>query len=174
MIFPCPKHVVSTNLVSGQFEAIMISPIEEGDFDELSKLVAIAVRECVADNGQDASFLIEDIVRSLKTWQTSGYAGFHAKYSVDDTIAGFVVVKNFWNLSHLFVLPAHQRRGIGRRLLEAAIEACRDKSPREKIQLNSSAYAADFYATLGFKQTGPGIERPGGSIPFECDFASGS
>ena len=149
----------------------MIHPLEAGDFDELSNLVAVAVRKCVANNEADASFLIEDIVGSLKTWQTSGYAGFHGKYSLDGAVTGFVVVKNYWNLSHLFVLPCQQRRGIGRCLLQAAVEACRDKSPRGKIQLNSSASAAAFYAALGFKQTGPGIERPGGCIPFEFDFA---
>jgi predicted GNAT family N-acyltransferase len=91
-------------------------------------------------------------------------------YSVDGSIAGFVVVKDFWNLSHLFVLPCQQRRGIGRCLVQTAIDACREKSPRRKIQLNSSAIAADFYGASGFTQTGAGITRPGGCIPFEYNF----
>ena len=148
----------------------MIHPIESGDFDELSDLVTVAVRESIATNEEDARFLIADIVQSLNTWNASGCAGFHAKYSVNGAIAGFVVVKDFWNLSHLFVLPCQQRRGIGRCLLRAAVDACRDKSPRGKIQLNSSAIAAAFYASSRFKQTGAGIERPGGCIPFEYNF----
>lgn len=148
----------------------MISPIEEGDFDELSSLVAVAVRESVANNEGDAKFLIEDIVLSLKTWQIASSEGFHARYSVEDTIVGFVVVKEYWNLSHLFVLPYHQGQGIGRCLLREAINACRDKSPHGKIQLNSSNNAAGFYAAMGFTQAGPGIERPGGCIPYEYGF----
>ena len=148
----------------------MISPIEEGDFDELSSLVAVAVRESVANNEEDAKFLIEDIVLSLKTWQTSDSESFHAKYSVDGVVVGFVIVKEYWNLSHLFVLPCHQGHGIGRRLLEEAVNACRDKSPRRKIQLNSSLNAAGFYAAMGFTQKGHGIERPGGCIPYEYGF----
>lgn len=145
----------------------MIHPIDQSDFDELSNLIAVAVRECVTSNESDAKFLIEDIVRSLQAWQVAGAVGFHAKYLFDGTITGFVVVKNFWNLSHTFILPSQQRQGIGRRLIQAAIEACRNQSPRGKIQLNSSTFAAGFYTVMGIKQTGPGIERAGGCIPFE-------
>ncbi|WP_010584721.1 GNAT family N-acetyltransferase [Schlesneria paludicola] len=149
----------------------MISPIDEGDLDQLSNLVDVTVHGSVANNKEDAKFLIEDIVRSLKTWQASCSRGFHAKYSVDEAIVGFVVVKEYWNLSHLFVLPSHQGHGIGRGLMQAALTACRDKSPRGKIQLHSSSNAVGFYATLGFNQTGAGIERPGGCIPFEFGFS---
>lgn len=152
----------------------MIHPLEADDFDELSNLVAIAVRENVASNAEEAHFLTEDIILSLKTWQTSERAGFHAKDVIDDAIVGFVVVKDYWNLSHLFVLPHRQRQGVGRRLIKAAIEVCRDRSPRGKIQLYASAYAAPFYAAMGFHQTGPEIKRPGGCIPLEYDFAASS
>ena len=148
----------------------MIGPIEEGDFDELSSLVAVVVRESVADNEEDAKFLISDIILSMKTWWTSKSGSFHGKYTVDGAIVGFVIVKEYWNLSHLFVLPCGQGRGIGRQLLLEAIDACRDKSPRGKIQLNSSSNAAGFYTALGFEQSGPEIERPGGCIPYEYGF----
>jgi GNAT superfamily N-acetyltransferase len=147
----------------------MISPIEERELDELKGLVAVTVRQCVADSDEDATFLIEDIVLSLNTWWTSGSKGLHTKYSVDDAIVGFVIVKEFCILSHLFVLPQHQGCGIGRMLLENAVSACRGRSPSKKIRLNSSSSASAFYAAMGFRQTGPGIERPGGCIPYECD-----
>lgn len=148
----------------------MISPIEAADFDQLSSLVDVTVRESVVDNAEDAKFLIEDIVRSLTKWQTSGSEGFHGKYSIDGAVAGFIIVKEYWNLSHLFVLPGHQDRGIGRQLVREAVNACRDQSPRGKIQLNSSTNAAGFYAAMGFTPTGPGIERAGGCIPYEYRF----
>lgn len=148
----------------------MMYPIENDDFDELSTLIAVSVRERVVSSEGDANFLTDDIVLSLQTWQTAGSAGFHAKYLLSGAIAGFVVVKNYWNLSHLFVLPSLQRRGIGKCLIDAAIESCRNRSPRGKIQLYSSSYAADFYSASGFRQAGQGIERPGGCIPFEFVF----
>ena len=148
----------------------MISPIEQVDLDALQSLAARAVRESVAEDEESARFLIADITQSLTTWWESGADGFHAKYTADDATVGFVVVKECWNLSHLFVLPESHGRGIGRQLADAAIHACRDGSPRGKIQLNSSTNAAGFYAALGFTQTGPGIERPGGCIPFEYVF----
>ena len=149
----------------------MISPIDEGDFDQLSNIVNMTVHGSIANNEEDARFLIEDVVRSLKTWHALGSRGFHAKYSVDGAIVGFIVVKDYWNLSHLFVLPSYQGHGIGRRLLQQALNACRDKSPRGKIQLNSSSNAVSFYAGIGFNQTGSGVERPGGCIPFEFGFS---
>jgi len=147
----------------------MISPVEERDLDELKDLIAVVVCESVADNEEDATFLIDDIVLSLNTWWTSGSKGFHAKYSVDNAIVGFVIVKEYCLLSHLFVLPQHQGHGIGRELLENAIGACRGKNPSGKIGLNSSNNASGFYAAMGFRQTGPGIEKPGGCIPYEYD-----
>jgi hypothetical protein len=38
--------------------------------------------------------------------------------------------------------------------------------------LTTTPNAAAFYTALGFNQTGPGIERAGGCIPFEFDYAS--
>ena len=145
----------------------MISLIEDTDVDVLSNIVSAAVRESIAENDEDARFLIDDIVGSLKTWQMSDSDGFRGKYCVAGETVGFVIVKQYWNLSHLFVLPDWQRRGIGRCLLQNAIQACSDRSPRGKIQLYSSISAAGFYVAMGFRQTGPGIERPGGCIPFE-------
>lgn len=95
------------------------------------------------------------------------------KYVVDGRIGGVVLVKKYWNLSNLFVLPTLQRRGIGRQLLETALAGCRDRSPKGKVMVNSSTVAVEFYKAMGFVQTGPGVDRPGGCVPLEYSFGIG-
>ena len=68
----------------------------------------------------------------------------------DGRIVGVVLVKNFWNLCSLFVDPTVQWRGIGRLLIESAIEPCRGRSPRSAIWLNASPNAVTFYRHMGF------------------------
>lgn len=148
----------------------MLCAIEPNDLDELTKLVEITVRESVANSEEDAEFLIDDIVKSFKKWLDSNDGGFAYKYTLSNEVIGFILVKGYWNLSHLFVLPSHQRNGIGRRLVTSALDVCREKSPRGKILINSSTTAAEFYDAMGFTQTGPSIDRPGGCIPYEYGF----
>jgi GNAT superfamily N-acetyltransferase len=148
----------------------MLSIIQEQDFAAIRSLIETSIRVSVAQTEDDARFLVDDVVLSLDKWKQTGCAGLGIKYSVEEEIVGFIIFKQFWNLSHLFVSPAFQRRGIARALVSAALLECRTKSPRGKLQLNSSANASPFYAAAGFVQTGPGIERPGGCIPFEYSF----
>ncbi len=148
----------------------MLSTISVNDLDKLRELVAESVRGSVVRSDEEAAILIEETARSLGDWGASGLLGFHRKYSVANEVAGFVVVQGYWKISHLFVAPRFQSRGIGRSLVEAAVEGCQDKSPRRKIELNSSSAAAGFYEAMGFCRTGPGIDRPGGCIPYEYRF----
>jgi len=148
----------------------LISPIDSGDLQQLTQLVKLTVRESVVADEAQAAFLIDDVIKSLITWLQDGVVGYSAKVVVDDAVLGFVVVKDFWNLSHLFVVPEHQRQGVGQTLLNAAIDACRELSPRNSLRLNSSTTAAPFYAAQGFHQTGPAHDRPGGCVPFEFEY----
>ncbi len=148
----------------------VLSEIGKNDFDRLRELAAESVRGSVIHPDEEATPLIEEIVRSLDDWIASGSLGFHRKYSVGNEVAGFIVVQDYGKISHLFVLPEFQGRGIGRSLVEAAVEVCRNKSPQRKIELNSSSNAAGFYEAMGFRRVGPGIDRPGGCIPYEHSF----
>ncbi|MHC4741361.1 MAG: GNAT family N-acetyltransferase [Planctomycetota bacterium] len=145
----------------------MLNEIDKNDLDKLRGLIAKSVRTSLAVSDEEADSLIEEIIQSLDNWIEAGLNGFHRKYHVADELAGFIVVKDYWKLSHLFVLPEFQGRGIGRSLVEAAVEGCRDRSPLKKIELNSSSDAAGFYEAAGFRQTGPPIDKPGGCIPYE-------
>jgi ribosomal protein S18 acetylase RimI-like enzyme len=73
-------------------------------------------------------------------------------------------MKDFWNLSCLFVAPEHQRRGIGKSLVLEVLSECKERSPDRCIKLNSSTKA------WGFEQYGPSKDLLGGCVPLKLDF----
>lgn len=71
------------------------------------------------------------------------------------------------HIALFFVKENYQRRGIGRRLFEAARADC----TVEKMTVNSSPYAVPVYQRLGFRATHP--ERTVNGLrftPMECIF----
>jgi len=148
----------------------MVEPVTAQDLPAIRDLIAAAVRHSVARSEAEACFLVDDIGASLDWWRGHPAEALHLKCSRSGAIVGVVLVKEFWNLTNLFVDPAHQGRGIGRLLLNAALDTCRTRSPRGALLLNSSAVATGFYDHMGFRQTGPGKDRPGGCVPYRYDF----
>ena len=148
----------------------MIGNVLDADLEEIRNLIADAVRGNVATCEKDAAFLIDDIGSSLSWWLQNKGSALHLKYLKDDKILGVILIKNCWNLTNLFVLPARQGLGVGRALATAGLDACRETAPKGKVQVNSSSNAVGFYERLGFEQTGPGIERPGGCVPLQYCF----
>ena len=132
-------------------------------------MVAAAIRARVVDSEPDVQSLLAGVDASIHRWQLDRAQGVHLKYTVDRQIAGVALVRNFWNLAMLFVAPAYQRQGIGRALVEAAVLECKPHSVMLKV--NSSTFAVGFYLSLGFRQVGPGLDRPGGCVPFEYPIA---
>ena len=65
------------------------------------------------------------------------------------------------------VPEAQEREGCGD-FDEPGVEAGHAASG-QKIRLYSSNNAIGFYLNMGFRQTGPGIDRPGGCLPFEYE-----
>lgn len=148
----------------------MLSKIRIKDSDRIKDIILSSVHGSVTKKKREAKKLIEMILESLENWRKAGSLGFHRKYTIGNDIVGFIIVKEYWNLSQIFVSPDFQGKGIGRSLITAAIRGCRDKSPKDKLMLNSSTKAAGFYKVMGFRRTGPGKKLPGGCIPFEYDF----
>jgi len=148
----------------------MIRTVDDADLPEVRDLIEACVRQDVARTGDEAEFLVADIDESLSWWRGNRTEGLHLKFVENDRILGVVLVKHHWNLTNLFVHPDAQGRGIGRSLVETVLKHCRDLSPRSKLLVNSSANAVGFYQALGFHQTGPGRDRPGGCVPFEYGF----
>ncbi|MEE4299611.1 MAG: GNAT family N-acetyltransferase [Pseudomonadales bacterium] len=63
-------------------------------------------------------------------------------------------------IGRMAVLPERRGFGIGRALLEAAVDAARDRGERE-VFLNAQAHALGFYEDAGFHPVGPEFEEAG-------------
>jgi GNAT superfamily N-acetyltransferase len=147
-----------------------ISDVVESDLLEVSALIASSVRHPAGRSEAEAQFIIDDIARCLDAWAKDPSQSIHLKYTLDRAIGGIILVKKYWNLQLLFVAPSYQRQGVGRALVDAVLPECRARSPKGKLMVNSSTDAVPFYTKLGFSQTGPGADRPGGGVPHEYCF----
>lgn len=67
-----------------------------------------------------------------------------------DELLGFILIKDFWNLSDLYVLPAEHGNGIGRKLLMQTVKICQLQGDGRAIRCNSSLNAVGFYKRVGF------------------------
>jgi GNAT superfamily N-acetyltransferase len=147
-----------------------ISNVVQSDLPEVSTLIASSLRHSVVRSEAEAQFIIDDIAKCLDAWVKDPSQSIHLKYTLDHAIGGIILVKKYWNLQLLYVEPSYQRRGIGRALMHAVLPECRARSPKGKLLVNSSTDAVPFYGKLGFSQTGPGADRPGGGVPHEYCF----
>ncbi|AIY42420.1 hypothetical protein LT85_3262 [Collimonas arenae] len=94
--------------------------------------------------------LIHNVHQNLDWWLANREHCCHLKYTRDGQTVAVVLVKNFWNLCSLFVVPELHRQGIGRALILAAIQQCRALTDRSAIRLNSAPNAVAFYESIGF------------------------
>ena len=145
----------------------MIEQFSKSDFVQLKDLVTTAVINCIDAEEKDLNFIISDVLQSSEKWLEDKQSGVHLVYKVNNSIKGMVLIKDYWNLSSLFVKPSIQRQGIATQLLNHAIKICTTKSSKKVIKLNSSEFASEFYVKYGFKQVGKSRNLPGGCIPYE-------
>lgn len=80
---------------------------------------------------------------------------------LDGELAGVVAMRDNTHLFHLFVPRALHRRGMARRLWQAAREVSLARGGVTAFTVNSSLYALPLYASLGFVATGPKVEMDG-------------
>ena len=84
----------------------------------------------------------ESLLVAVLGGQVVGVCGLNADPYLSNNRVGRV--------RHLYVLAAHRRAGIGRRLLNAVIAAARGKFDRLRLR-TKDAEAAAFYQRLGFR-----------------------
>lgn len=110
---------------------------------------------------------IANVTQNLERWHRDPDTCLHIVAQRDDEIIGVILVKEFWNLCSLFVSQECQRQGVGRKLVLAAIEGCRSRSPKQAINLNSSPRAVAFYKSLGFVHRESSQPLPPGFKPMK-------
>jgi len=79
-----------------------------------------------------------------------------------EEIVGMIEIRDPYHVALFDVDPDYHRRGIGRQLMDAAIEYCRQAKPDlVKITVNSAPGAVAVYQHLGFFPTAPELETNG-------------
>jgi GNAT superfamily N-acetyltransferase len=144
----------------------MIADVATADLPDVAALIERAVACSVDATDAEKAEFRANIARNLAWWRDHGEEAVHLKFSAAGTLAGVVLVKEHWNLCHLFVDPAAQRRGIGTALIGEAIARCRGRSPRDRLRLNAARNAVPFYERLGFTRV-PDAPAPFAGMQFE-------
>lgn len=142
--------------------------IREARPDESARieaLIAETLLRCVLGRGDAYETLFGGIRALIGSWAGRPEGVVHL-VCVDGTdLIGVVLVSRYERLDLLFVHPSRQRAGVGTRLLDRAIQACRRAGAGRRLTLNSSHYAEPFYRKYGFVPNGPPQDKPGGFIP---------
>ena len=147
---PGEEHVVS-NLVTSTFQhdiAPFYSP--EG------------VRE----------FLSYASPEALKDRQTKNHLAIVA--SQNESVVGFLELRDFSHIALLFVAVEHQQEGIGRLLLEEALRLIRAHQPAAReVTVNASPNAVTAYERFGFRAAGEMQTKNGiGFLPMRLSLES--
>jgi GNAT superfamily N-acetyltransferase len=100
-----------------------------------------------------AVFLVEQGEQAMRAFLATGYV-YHVA-EIDDELAGFIAVRERSHVYSLYVDKAFHRRGVARRLWEAARDAALGPGHSGAFTVNSSNHAVPFYAALGFVPTAP-------------------
>jgi GNAT superfamily N-acetyltransferase len=135
------------------------------DSAAVKSLVSETLLHCVFEGGDAYRTLFGEICKLIDSWVDSPMDAVHSVYENDGNIVGVVFISQYDRLNLLFVHPTQQRFGIGKSLLDSALEACRKSGKSNQITLNSSNYAAPFYLKYGFIPNGKPEDKPGGCMP---------
>lgn len=80
---------------------------------------------------------------------------------VDGLVGTARVLPAPWRVGRVVVAPAARGTGLGRRLVEAAIDLVEARAPGAPIGLAAQAHLEAFYASLGFARCGPVHDEDG-------------
>lgn len=109
------------------------------------------LHESTSEDG--AKFLAEQGEEGMRRFFASGYVYHGAE--VEGTLAGFIAIRERSHVYSLYVDSRFHRRGIARRLWEAACAAALTPGHPGAFTVNASNHALPFYTALGFVPTAP-------------------
>jgi ribosomal protein S18 acetylase RimI-like enzyme len=126
------------------------------DIPAAAALLRCAAEEFILHESSPADgalFLAEQGEEGIRGFLAKGYV-YHVA-EVDGELAGFIAIRERSHVYSLYVDKRFHRRGIARRLWDAAREAALGPDHPGAFTVNSSNHAMPFYASLGFVPTAP-------------------
>lgn len=147
-------------------------------FEEIEQALSLAGQvfdECVAptypEQGVEAFHRFNNAAELMRQWQ-NGDMFFWGAYE-EQSLVGMIAVRHPAHISMLYVLPAHQGKGVGNMLWQQACGFCTHELSMVRITVNAAPSAAAVYNRWGFhalaaEQMKDGIRF----IPMEYAFAS--
>ena len=144
-----------------------IRNIELSDQNVLQQIARNAVTLSVVAPEEEKQNLLKGISRNIASVIIDQIDGVFLAAALSEVPVGFIIVKDYWNLSDLFVDPDHQGLGIGRQLCSDAFAICEKENKKPSIRANSSLNAVTFYDSLGFYRIDVEQKLPDFIIPLE-------
>jgi GNAT superfamily N-acetyltransferase len=140
---------------------IRLGLMSDRDDEKVFALVERGFREFVqADCTAEGVEMFFEAVRYILYERPDNYFTVVAKKS--ETVVGMISVGDYFHISLFFVDRAHQRRHLGRRLFEDALERCgMHKQSPLALDVHSSLFAVPVYQKLGFQKKG-GVDLKNG------------
>jgi len=137
------------------------------DLIQLREIAKTAVNASVEAPSANKQEIVTGIYDNLAIAISSPQSGAFLVSENKDHAQGFILIKNYWNLSDLFVSPSHHGEGIGQALWTAALKICETNSERNSIRVNSSLNAVTFYESLEFYKIEREKKHPAWIVPLE-------
>lgn len=139
-----------------------IADVAPVDATAVKAFMARVIAHSVTRDDRLLADLRANVDGNVDWWLAHPDDAVHLQAVQDGDLVGVILVKQFWNLCSLFVEPASQGQGLGRRLVEAALARCAGLSPKGALWLNAAPGAIDFYRALGFTDRVPTKPLPPG------------
>ena len=140
-----------------------ICRVSKEDLEELKSVAYDSLFDAVDAPLEEKERLILHIFADIES-EVSSYESIFIKW-VDNDIKGYLLLKERWNLCHLFVRPDDFRRGIGSQLLKFTIEDLKAGENKGYMCLNSSLNAYGFYLKMGFENDSTRPPKSDTSVP---------
>lgn len=147
--------------------SVVITDVQPADAAAIKAFMGRVIADGVTQDEELLADLRANVEMNVDWWLAHPDDAVHLQAVADGRLAGVVLVKQFWNLCSLFVDPRLQGQGVGRALVESAMERCAGRSPRQALWLNAAPRAIGFYRSLGFTERPSARALPPGFVAMQ-------
>jgi ribosomal protein S18 acetylase RimI-like enzyme len=136
-------------------DTVSIRELHKGEESDACQLIVESFNEFIAPGYSDEG--VHEFLKYVTPefmQERLEHESFALVAIADDLMAGMIEVRSNNHISLLYVKKEYHRRGIARKLVESAIERCRQKdNTLAEIDVKASPYAVRIYEKLGFITT---------------------